>query len=421
MFFFMVQSEFGDLYQVRLDVKDGSDTVTNLRIKYFDTIPVTNSLCISKRGFLFAASEFGDQCVVPEAGGCWCCAHGALTPRPLCPCDAAAHPQWFLPVHEPGQRRRHRRGHRIRGGGGRHRVVPRAQAPRPDQLEPAGRDPVAVTRAWRGRGPHSLAVGCAFTPGVPGVPAHLSQLMQLHAADLAGEGSGEQLYALCGRGTRSSLRVLRHGLAVTEMAANDMPGNPMAVWTVPASQEDPNDRYIVVSFLNATLVLEVGETVEETTESGFLASSPTVAVQLLADNAILQVHKTGIRHIKVRGWPHDVAVTVANVQLTARCGSFLCCKCSRVPARRSASFAGSRPARRRSWPLPPTHARSSSHSRAASWCTSSSTLPTCSPRPRRCPCRRRWCQWTCRRCAPASSVWSSRLSPAVTTWCACCR
>ena len=36
----------------------------------------------------------------------------------------------------------------------------------------------------------------------------------------------------CGRGPRSSLRVLRHGLEVTEMAVSELPGNPNAVWTV---------------------------------------------------------------------------------------------------------------------------------------------------------------------------------------------
>jgi len=41
-----------------------------------------------------------------------------------------------------------------------------------------------------------------------------------------------QLYVACGRGPRSSLRVLRHGLEVTEMAVSELPGNPNAVWTV---------------------------------------------------------------------------------------------------------------------------------------------------------------------------------------------
>ena len=35
--------------------------VTEIRIKYFDTIPVASALCVLKTGFLFAASEFGNQ------------------------------------------------------------------------------------------------------------------------------------------------------------------------------------------------------------------------------------------------------------------------------------------------------------------------------------------------------------------------
>ena len=87
------------------------------------------------------------------------------------------------------------------------------------------------------------------------------------AADLAREQS-PQIYALCGKGFRSSLRVLRHGVAVSEMAVSELPGRPSAVWTVRGRHDEPYDRYIVVSFTNATLVLSIGETVEEVTDSG---------------------------------------------------------------------------------------------------------------------------------------------------------
>lgn len=50
-------------------------------------------------------------------------------------------------------------------------------------------------------------------------------------ADLANEDT-PQVYLLCGRGPRSSVRVLRHGLEVSEMAVSELPGNPNAVWTV---------------------------------------------------------------------------------------------------------------------------------------------------------------------------------------------
>jgi len=63
-----------------------------------------------------------------------------------------------------------------------------------------------------------------------------------------------QIYALTGRGPRSALAVLRPGLAVTELAASPLPGNPTAVFTVKTALGDEYDAYIVVSFTNATLV-----------------------------------------------------------------------------------------------------------------------------------------------------------------------
>ena len=60
-FFFLVQTEDGDLFKVTIDHEE--EEVKALRIKYFDTVPVASSLCILKSGFLFVASEFSNQCV----------------------------------------------------------------------------------------------------------------------------------------------------------------------------------------------------------------------------------------------------------------------------------------------------------------------------------------------------------------------
>ena len=49
------------------------------------------------------------------------------------------------------------------------------------------------------------------------------------------------------------------------------------------------DSYIIVSFVNATLVLSIGETVEEITDSGFLGTTPTLSCSLLGEDALLQV------------------------------------------------------------------------------------------------------------------------------------
>lgn len=52
---------------------------------------------------------------------------------------------------------------------------------------------------------------------------------------------------------------------------------------------DKFDAYIIVSFVNATLVLSIGETVEEVTDSGFLGTTPTLSCSSLADHALVQV------------------------------------------------------------------------------------------------------------------------------------
>ena len=63
-----------------------------------------------------------------------------------------------------------------------------------------------------------------------------------------------QIYAACGRGPPSTLRVLRPGLALAELAVWPLPGAPTAVWTLKRSQQDELDAFIVVSFDNDTLV-----------------------------------------------------------------------------------------------------------------------------------------------------------------------
>ena len=61
---------------------------------------------------------------------------------------------------------------------------------------------------------------------------------------------------------------------------------------------DDFDSYIVVSFVNATLVLSIGETVEEVTDSGFLGTTPTLSCSQLGEDALVQIYPDGIRHIR---------------------------------------------------------------------------------------------------------------------------
>lgn len=125
----------------------------------------------------------------------------------------------------------------------------------------------------------------------------VSPLIDATVANLTEEDS-PQVYALTGRGNRSAFTILRHGLSVTEIAASELPGVPNAIWTVKGSLEDEYDSYIIISFMNATLVLSIGDSVEEVTDTGVLTTTMTLSVGQLGSDSLVQVYPHGIRHIR---------------------------------------------------------------------------------------------------------------------------
>ncbi|XP_019638298.1 PREDICTED: splicing factor 3B subunit 3 [Branchiostoma belcheri] len=231
MFFFLAQTEQGDIFKITLETDE--DMVTEIKLKYFDTVPVATSMCVLKTGFLFVASEFGNHYLYQIA-------HLG---------DDDEEPEFSsaMPLEE------------------------------------------GDTFLFTPRGLKNLVLVDEMDS--------LSPIMSCQIADLANEDT-PQLYVANGRGPRSSFRVLRHGLEVSEMAVSELPGNPNAVWTVKKNVDDEFDAYIVVSFVNATLVLSIGETVEEVTDSGFLGTTPTLSCSLIGEDALLQIYPEGIRHIR---------------------------------------------------------------------------------------------------------------------------
>jgi len=232
LFFFLLQTEVGDLYKVTLDY-EGS-VVRDVVVTVFDTVAPMNSLCITRRGLLFGAAEFGDHALFQFSGiGD---EEGAVVSRK---CED-------LELGDDG----------------------------------ASAASVAPTFAPLAGKLKNLVVADVLESCAPCTDSLIT--------DLCGEGS-PQVLTLCGKGARSSLRVLRHGVKVSELAVSELPGYPSAVWTVKGRADDDADKYIVVSFTNATLVLAIGETVEEVTDSGLMARAPTLTVGLLADSTMLQV------------------------------------------------------------------------------------------------------------------------------------
>ena len=59
MFFFLVQTEQGDIFKITMEMDE--EMVKEVNLKNFDTVPVATSMCVLNTGFLFVAAEFGNQ------------------------------------------------------------------------------------------------------------------------------------------------------------------------------------------------------------------------------------------------------------------------------------------------------------------------------------------------------------------------
>eukprot|EP00934_Nitzschia_sp_Nitz4_P008386 Nitzschia sp. Nitz4//scaffold176_size46146//27565//31743//NITZ4_007194-RA/size46146-processed-gene-0.26-mRNA-1//1//CDS//3329539021//8376//frame0 len=265
-FFAIAQSELGDVFKVSLELTAPGDatgaaaapvmSVESMSIALLDTLPTANSLNISKKGHLFLAAEFGD-----------------------------------------------------------HALYQFERIDLPDAPTNFSKDFLLDQASSNGSISTELAVQGAKTF----TPQYLHSLRKVYQMDnpspstgllvgeLAGNEVSPQIYTLAGRGPTSSLRILRHGASVSELAVSELPGIPGGIFTIaetctpnPDGSNKPQySKFIVVSFADATLVLSVGETVEEVgRESGFLTNAPTLACSALRDNSLVQIVPTGVRHIQ---------------------------------------------------------------------------------------------------------------------------
>lgn len=250
-FFFLLQTEDGDLFKVTIEMvktEDGEPTgeVKRLLIKYFDTVPVATSLLILKSGFLLVTSEFGN--------------HHYYQFEKLGDDDEEKE---FMSDDFPSDP---------------------TEPYTPIYFHPRPAENVSLSQSIDS----------------------LNPMIDCKVANLTDEDA-PQIYTISGTGARSTFRCLKHGLEVSEIVESELPGVPSAVWTTKITREDEFDAYIILSFSNATLVLSIGETVEEVRDTGFLTATSTLAVQQLGEDSLIQVHPKGIRHINVNRqvveWP----------------------------------------------------------------------------------------------------------------------
>lgn len=253
-FFYLLQTGDGDLLKLTIE-HDGQGNVVELRLKYFDTVPLAVQLNILKTGFLFVATESGNHQLYQFEN---------------------------LGIDD-------------------------------DELEITSLDFQAQDNEVGTKNVHFGVRGLQNLSLVEEIPS-LYSLTDTLLMKAPSSGEANQLYTVCGRGSNSSLRQLRRGLETTEIVASELPGAPIAIWTLKLNQTDVYDSYIILSFTNGTLVLSIGETVEEISDSGFLSSVSTLNARQMGRDSLVQIHPKGIRYIRANKqtseWklPQDVYV-----------------------------------------------------------------------------------------------------------------
>ena len=111
----------------------------------------------------------------------------------------------------------------------------------------------------------------------------------MRVEDLTNDGTN-QIYVACGRGAQGTIRALRHGLQVTEVAVSQMPGRPLNVFTTKESFTDELHKIMIVSFPESSLIFQVTEDkVSQLLNSGFQTTEQTLHAGLLCTNAHIQV------------------------------------------------------------------------------------------------------------------------------------
>jgi splicing factor 3B subunit 3 len=252
-FFYLLQTDDGDVFKLTVDAPGGS--VENMRIKYFDTLPLATSICILKAGFVYVASESGDRTLY-ELESLGDETDDSVFESAQFPVDpsAAYDTPFFIP--------------------------------RPlSNLQP-----------------------------VESIPS-LNPIMDMQVANPLLEDA-PQICTVNGAGGRSSFRTTKNALEVLDLIDSPLPQDATSVWTTKLTVEDETDTLILLCLHSTTLVLRIGEDVEEATNTGILLETNTLGVQQFGEDCIIQIHPKGIRHIQGIQFPDESSAAAVHVDVT---------------------------------------------------------------------------------------------------------
>jgi len=126
---------------------------------------------------------------------------------------------------------------------------------------------------------------------------NLGPIVDMVVVDLERQGQG-QLVTCSGAFKEGSLRIIRNGIGIHELASIDLP-SIKGMWPLKLGGDGKGrDNTLVLSFVEQTRILTLmGEEVEETEISGFLSDQQTFYTGNVDFNQVVQVTPKSVRLI----------------------------------------------------------------------------------------------------------------------------
>ncbi|KAK8960477.1 DNA damage-binding protein 1a [Platanthera guangdongensis] len=124
---------------------------------------------------------------------------------------------------------------------------------------------------------------------------NLGPIVDFCVVDLERQGQG-QVVTCSGAYKDGSLRIVRNGIGINEQASVELQGIK-GLWSLRSSTTDPNDTFLVVSFISETRILAMNmeDELEETEIEGFYAQSQTLFCQNALYDQLVQVTASSVR------------------------------------------------------------------------------------------------------------------------------
>ncbi|KAI7870661.1 mono-functional DNA-alkylating methyl methanesulfonate N-term-domain-containing protein [Spinellus fusiger] len=147
---------------------------------------------------------------------------------------------------------------------------------------------------------------------------NLGPISDFCVADLDKQGQ-YQLITCSGVGKDSSLRIIRNGVGMNELAAIEVSG-VKGIWALRPLFEDKHDNMLVISFFNQTRLLQLCDStmIPVETYAGLALNQRTLITAVIAGDYIIQVtdHSVRLMESKADGCLLDEWIPQNNVQIT---------------------------------------------------------------------------------------------------------